>query len=56
MTETDYAAIARVLRIAGNASPAEQRRQIICWLTNLFLHNDPRFDSRAFIEAAGLPR
>lgn len=55
-TKQYYVSIAEVLRISGNASPTEQRRQIICGLANLFQRGNPRFDIERFLEAAGLPR
>lgn len=54
MTKKDYVAIADILRFAGLASPAEQRRQIICGLANLFARGNKRFNTEKFLEAAGM--
>ena len=56
MIKKDYVAIAEILRFSGLASPAEQRRQIICGLVNLFARDNERFDTEKFLDAAGLPR
>lgn len=55
-TKRHYEAIAGVLRVSGIVSPAEQRRQIICSLANLFQRDNERFDTERFLDAAGLPR
>lgn len=56
MNKKDYIAIAEVLRICDRASVAEQRRQIICGLANLFQRENPHFDSLQFLLTTELPR
>ena len=57
MSKKDYVAIAAVLKLCGKvADPWDQLPQAIYGLANLFQRENPRFDSRKFLDAAGLPR
>ena len=56
MSKKDYVAIAAVLKLCRKACPAERLPQAIYGLANLFRRENPRFDSRRFLDAAGLPR
>ena len=48
--------IAEVLCVCGKASPAEQRRQIICGLANLFQREFPHFDTELLVASLRHPR
>ncbi len=57
MHKTDYVEIAAVLKLCGKvADPWDQLPQAIYGLVNLFQCRNQHFDSRKFLDAAGLPR
>ena len=58
MTKKDYGEIAAVLKLCSKvADPWDQLPQAVYALANLFqVGNNPLFNQREFLDAAGLPR